>query len=110
VISWSELVTFASRNSGKSHCNANLAASGHFTYIYSEPGLPDFQTKNTNFETFWKALNWSILGNYVYSHLVYFLVICSILWLFGTFCEHLGAFFMFWYVVPKKNLATLFGW
>jgi hypothetical protein len=52
----------------------------------------------------------SLLFVLFYGHLVYLLIICSILWLFGTFCEHLGAFFMFWYVVPKKNLATLFGW
>jgi hypothetical protein len=37
------------------------------------------------------------------------LKIWSILWPFGIFRGHLGAFFPFWYVVSRKNLATFEG-
>jgi hypothetical protein len=49
-------------------------------------------TKNYNFGKFWKALKCKFL--------VYFTAIWFTTWTFGIF-------FLFWYVVPRKNLATL---
>jgi hypothetical protein len=37
-----------------------------------------------------------------YGHLVHF----NIIWPFGIFYGHFGTFFPFWFVVPRKNLAT----
>jgi hypothetical protein len=55
-----------------------------------------------------------------YGHLVYFVAIWYILWLFGIFCGHLVYFVANWYILwlfgihspvlvfcTKKNLATL---
>jgi hypothetical protein len=65
---------------------------------------------------------WPILWTFgvIYGHLVYSMTIRYILWPFDIFYDHLvysmtiwyilwpfGTFFMFWYVVPPKNLATL---
>jgi hypothetical protein len=44
-----------------------------------------------------------------YAHLVHFTAILNILWLFCICCGHLVYFSPFWYVVPRKNLATLGG-
>jgi hypothetical protein len=44
----------------------------------------------------------------LYGHLVYFTTIWCILRPFGTFHGYLGHFITFRYVVPRKNLATLF--
>jgi hypothetical protein len=53
----------------------------------------------------------------VYAHLEYFMANCYILWSFGIIsghyvgkvCVHLVYFSSFWYVAPKKTLATLNG-
>jgi hypothetical protein len=64
-----------------------------------------FQTKNTNFGTFWRVFQWKMM--------VYFRVIWRIIQPFGTFCGHLVFFIVIWYIFPvlvcykKKNLATL---
>jgi hypothetical protein len=42
-----------------------------------------------------------------YDHLEYFMAICYNLWPFGIACGHLFYFFPIWYVLTKKNLATL---
>jgi hypothetical protein len=65
-----------------------------------------FQTKNPNLGKVWRVLQWN--------ELVYFMVIWSILHLFGIFYAWsisivyglFGVFFPFWYVA-SKNLATL---
>jgi hypothetical protein len=64
-----------------------------------------FQNKNTNLGKFPKVLLWTML--------VYFMTIGSVLRLFGIFCVHLVHFVFVWYIFPvwasctKKNLATL---
>jgi hypothetical protein len=67
------------------------------------PGLPNclFSIQCYSFATFWKALEWKMLLIFN-DHLVYFVVICFILWQFGTH--------ILWSIYPfciKKNLATL---
>jgi hypothetical protein len=59
-----------------------------------------FKPKIPIFGKFWRVLKWKML--------VYYMVIWSILRLFGVFCGHL-VYFMFlvyflpyWYVVPRK--------
>jgi ABC-type spermidine/putrescine transport system permease subunit II len=42
-----------------------------------------------------------------YDHLEYFMAIWYNLRPFGIVCGHLVIFFPFWYVLNKKNLATL---
>jgi hypothetical protein len=64
-----------------------------------------FQTKNPNLGKFWKALQWEMLVYVIatwsiYGHLVYFVALWYILWLFGTFFPVLVS-------CTKKNLATL---
>jgi hypothetical protein len=46
-----------------------------------------------------------MLAFYMSTYLVYFTATWYIMWPFGTFL--FGIFFPFWYVVPRKNLATL---
>jgi hypothetical protein len=64
-----------------------------------------FQTKNLKLGKFWNALGWKML--------IYFMAICNISWIFGTFYGHLVHFVFTWYIFPvllsctKKNLATL---
>jgi hypothetical protein len=61
-----------------------------------------FRTKNTNFGKVWRALEWKMLlylmtiryTLHTYGLLVWFVIIWYI--------------FTFWYVLTKKNLATLF--
>jgi hypothetical protein len=45
----------------------------------------------------------------IYVYLVYFTAILYILRLFGIFYGYLVHLFLFWYVVPRKKLATLSG-
>jgi hypothetical protein len=50
-----------------------------------------FQTKNNSFGTFLEGLAMEDVGIF-YGHLIYFLAIWYIVWLFG----------LFWYIVPRK--------
>jgi hypothetical protein len=52
---------------------------------------------------------WNIawLFGICYGHLVYVMAIRYFLWPFSIFWGHLVYFYPFWYVVPRKNLATL---
>jgi hypothetical protein len=43
-----------------------------------------FRTKNTNLGNFWRVLQWKMFV-YFFGHLVYFIAIWYILWLFGIF-------------------------
>jgi hypothetical protein len=61
-----------------------------------------FQTKNTNWGKFWRALDWKMFTYIFYGHLEYFTDIGDIVWLFGTFCVYLVHFFRFWFHVPRK--------
>jgi hypothetical protein len=58
-----------------------------------------FHTKNPALGIFWSAMGWKIS--------VYCISIWNILRLFGIFCGHLVYFSTFWYILPRKNLATL---
>jgi hypothetical protein len=60
--------------------------------------MPYFQTKNPNFDVFWKALQWKIL--------LYILAIWYTLRAFGIFCDF-GIFFQVLVCCAKKNLAAL---
>jgi hypothetical protein len=60
-----------------------------------------FQTKNQNLGKFWREMENIGLFN---DHLEYFTDICYNLWQFGTVC---GILFPIWFVLTKKNLATL---
>jgi hypothetical protein len=57
-----------------------------------------FQTKNPNWSTFWRVLQWRLVA--------YFMDTWSILWSFVTFYGHLVwlvvYIFPFWYFVPRK--------
>jgi hypothetical protein len=71
------------------------------------------QTKNTNFDLFWKTLLWKLLA-YVISHADLWVVLCKLDLFYsnayGTICCYLiHIFFPIWYVVLRKNLATLPG-
>jgi hypothetical protein len=43
-----------------------------------------FQTKNSNFVTFWRALEWKMLVHFIYAHLEYIAAIWYIVWIFGN--------------------------
>jgi hypothetical protein len=91
-----------------------------------EAWLPDVQTKNHSLGKFLRVLQWKIyifvdipilwpfgtlygqLVQVLYGHLVYFLVIWYISWLFGVFLGYLVYFFPVLVFCSKKNLATLF--
>jgi hypothetical protein len=53
--------------------------------------MVDFQTKNPNLGKFWRVLQWKIV--------VYFMVIWSILLLFGLFYCYLVYFMDIWYIL-----------
>jgi hypothetical protein len=68
-------------------------------------GLQIFKKKKSNFDQFWKALQWKML--------VLFMTVCSILSPDGKFYGHFVHFVVIWYIFPvlvsctEKNLATL---
>jgi hypothetical protein len=65
-----------------------------------------FQTKNPNLGKIWESLAKKDVGK-LYGHLVYSIYILYILLPFGIFCGHCDTFSPFWYIVARKNLATL---
>jgi hypothetical protein len=67
-----------------------------------------FQTKNANFDIFWKALVWIFLGE-LHVHSEFLLLFWYILWQSCTYvCGHFGHFpQFFFFFCTKKNLATL---
>jgi hypothetical protein len=56
----------------------------------------------SNLGKFWRVLQWKMLVDVIYGHLVYFTAICYTLWPFGIILWFFGIFFQFWYVVPRK--------
>jgi hypothetical protein len=55
-----------------------------------------FRTKNPNFGSFLRDLQWKML--------VIFLAIWSILWPFGIFCGHLLNVVVMWYIFPRFGM------
>jgi hypothetical protein len=55
--------------------------------------MPYLLTRNPDFGKFWRVLKWKML--------VYYMVIWSILQLFGIFCGHLVYFMVIWFIFPR---------
>jgi hypothetical protein len=75
-----------------------------------EAGLPDgiFQTKKSNLGKFWRDLQWNMLVYVFYGHLVYFVAIWYILWLFGIVYSYLVYFSPFWNYEPMWKILYYF--
>jgi hypothetical protein len=55
-----------------------------------------FQTKNSNFGKFWRALDWKVL--------VYFMTIWNILRAFGIFHDHSVHLMFIWYIFSSFGI------